>query len=160
MPKKAKKTGKRDEATARYAALEAKWDARHKDPNYAGGGDWLIDKPELSLDATPFLQTLRALAYATQDPRCFDLHQLIMSSGLIDPAMGKWSRYGTTLANPATWEMWEMIEGLKASGMSESLAIAEAVAELAFGAQSFEAACKAVKRVLDECRKLVRQKPA
>jgi hypothetical protein len=161
MPKKApKKIGKRNGATARYAALKAKWDARHKDPNYAGGGDWLIDRPDLSLDAVRFLQTLRALGYATQDQRCFDLHEFIMSSNLIDPATGKWSRYGTTLANPATWEMWEMIEELKASGMSESLAIAEAVAELALGAHSFEAACKSVKRVLDECRKFARQKPA
>jgi hypothetical protein len=159
MPKKAK-TGKRDEANARYAALKAKWDARHNDPKYAGGGDWLVDKPELALDATPFLQTLRALGNLTQDPRCADLHQAIMSSNLIDPATGKWSRYGTTLANPVTWEMWERIEELRASGTAERLAIAEAVAELAIGDQSFEAACKAVKRVLDECRKFLRQNPA
>jgi hypothetical protein len=148
MPKKAK-----NEATARYAALKAKWDARRRDPNHASGGDWLVDKPELSLDAAPFLQTLRALGNLTQDRRCADLHQLIMSSDLIDPATGKWSRYGTTLANPVTWDMWEMIEELIASGTSERLAIAEAVAELALSAQSFEAACKSVKRVLDACRK-------
>ena len=159
MPKKAK-TGKRDEATARYAALKAKWDARHNDPNYAGGGDWLFEKPELSLDAVPFLRTLRALGYLTQDRRCADLHQAIMSSDLIDPATGKWSRYGTTLANPVTWDIWERIEELIASGTSEQLAIAEAVAELALSARSFEAACKSVKRVLDECRKFLRQKPA
>ena len=159
MPKKAK-TGKRDEATARLAALKTKWEARRNDPNHAGGGDWLIDKPELSLDAAPFMQTLRALGYVTQDPRCADLHQTIMRSNLIDLATGKWSRYGTTLANPVTWEMWERIEELRASGMTEGLAIAEAVAELAIGGQSFEAACKSVKRVLDECRKFVRQKPA
>jgi hypothetical protein len=159
MSKKAK-TGKRDEATARYVALKAKWDARHNDPNYAGGGDWLVDKPELALDAVPFLQTLRALGNLTQDPHCADLHQAIMSSDLIDPATGRWSRYGTTVANPVTWDMWEMIEELIASGTSERLAIAEAVAELALSAQSFEAACKSVKRVLDECRKFLRQKPA
>jgi hypothetical protein len=83
-----------------------------------------------------------------------------MNSDLIDPATGKWSRYGTTLANPVTWDMWEMIEERIAGGTSERLAIAEAVAELAISAPSFEAACKSVKRVLDECRKFVRQKPA
>ena len=50
-----------------------------------------------------------------------------------------------------------MIEDLTGE-MSERLAIAEAVAELALSAHSFEAACKSVKRVLDESRKLVRQK--
>ena len=106
MPKKAK-TGKRDETTARYAELKTKWEARRNDPNYGGGGDWLVDKPELALDAVPFLKTLRVLGYVTQDPRCADLHQAIMRSNLIDLATGKWSRYGTTLANPVTWEMWE-----------------------------------------------------
>ena len=42
MPKKAK-TGKRDEATARLAALKTKWEWRRTDPNYAGGGDWLVE---------------------------------------------------------------------------------------------------------------------
>jgi hypothetical protein len=148
------------EATAHYAALKAKWEERHKDPNYAGGGDWLFEKPELSLDAAPFLQTLRALGYLTQDSRCADLHQAIMRSDLIDLATGKWSRYGTTLGNPVTWEIWERIEEQIASGTSERLAIAEVVAELALTAASFEAACKAVRRVLDDCRKFLRQKPA
>ncbi|MGY4283637.1 hypothetical protein ACVWXO_002857 [Bradyrhizobium sp. LM2.7] len=148
------------EATARYAALKAKWEARHSDPNYAGGGDWLIDKPALSLDAAPFLQTLRALGNLTQDRRFTELHQAIMRSDLIDLATGKWSRYGTTVANPLTRDMCELIEELIARGISERLAIAEAVAELAIGAQSFEAACKSVKRVLDETRNTVRQKPA
>ena len=117
MPKKAK-TGKRDEAAARYAGLKAKWDARHDEPNYAGGGNWLVDKPALSLDAAPFLQTLRALGNLTQDPRLTDLHQAIMSSDLIELTTGKWSRYGTTVANPVTWDMWAMIEELIASGTS------------------------------------------
>jgi hypothetical protein len=121
MPKKAKKakkakTGKQHEAAARLAALKAKWDARHKDPNHAGGGDWLVDKPELSLDAGPFLQTLRALGNLTQDPRFADLHQFIMKSDLIDLATGKWTRFGTTVANPVTRDMCEMIEELIASG--------------------------------------------
>src|SRR5258706_5822632 len=99
MPKKRKKP---NEATVRHAALKAKWEARRSDPNHAGGGDWLVDKPDLSLDAASFLQTLRALGNLTQDRRCADLHQFIMGNDLIDPATGKWSRYGTTLANPVT----------------------------------------------------------
>ncbi|MBR0695135.1 hypothetical protein [Bradyrhizobium lablabi] len=155
MPRKKKESI----ATARYAELKAKWAERRNDPNYAGSGDWLVDKPELALDAVPFLQTLRTLGNLTQDPRCADLHQAIMRSELVDLATGKWSRYGTAVANPATWDMWEMIEDLISQGTSERLAIAEAVAELAIGAQSFDAACKSVKRVLDECRKFLRQKP-
>ena len=146
-------------ATVRYAALKAKWEARHRDPNHTGSGDWLVDKPELALDAAPFFQTLRALGTLTQDPRFADLHQAVMRSGLVDIATGRWSRYGTTLANPMTRDMCEMIEELIASGTSERLAIAEAVAELVI-APSFEAACKSVKRVLDEYRKFMRQKPA
>jgi hypothetical protein len=163
MPKRAKTpriAGKRDEAGAYYAALKAKWEARRLDPNYAGGGDWFVDKPELSLDAMPFLQTLRTLGSITQDCRFADLHAWIMHSDLIDRATGHWSRYGTTLAQPLTQEVCnDMIEELTARGISERLAIAEAVAELAIGANSFEAACKSVKRMLDEHRKLVRQNP-
>jgi hypothetical protein len=155
MPKRTKaprKAGKRNEAAARHAALKAKWNERYQNPNYAGGGDWLIDKPELSLDAAPFIRTLRTLGQVTQDRRFADLCTWIMQSGLIDLATGHWSRYDTTLANPLTRETCEMIEDLIARGTSERLAIAEAVAELAVGGNSFEAACKAVKRVLDASR--------
>jgi hypothetical protein len=154
------KAGKRGEAGARYAEFKAKWEARSRDPNYSGGGDWFVDKPELSLDAVPFVQTLWMLGYVTQDRRFADLRSWIMQSGLIDPATGHWSRYGTTLANPLTLETCEMIEDLTAGGTSKRLAIAEAVAELAIGANSFAAACKSVDRVLREFRKFVRQKPA
>jgi hypothetical protein len=155
-----RKAGKRGEAAARYAALKAKWGARRRDLDYAGGGDWFVDKPELSLDAVPFLQTLRTLGSVTQHRQFADLHRWIMQSGLIDRATGHWSRYGTTLANPLTRDTCEMIEDLIAGRTSERLAIAEAVAELAIGDTSFEAACKSVKRVLNEARKLTRQKPA
>jgi hypothetical protein len=154
MPRPPREAG----AAARYAALKAKWEARRRDPNYAGGGDYLVDKPELVLDAAPFLQTLRVLGEITQDHRFADVRGWIMQSGLVDLATGHWSRYGTTLANPLTRDVCDMIGELKASGTSERLAIAEAAAEFAISAHSFDAACKSVKRVLDEFRKLVRQK--
>ena len=159
MPRPPRNAGERDEAAVRYAAARARWEARRRDPNYAGGGDYLVDKPELSLDAAAFLQTLRVLGEITQDRRFADLRGWIMQSGLIDRATGHWSRYGTTLAQPLTWEVCDMIEELIVRGTSERLAIAEAVAEFAIGANSFDAACKSVKRVLDEFRKLVRQNP-
>jgi hypothetical protein len=162
MPRKApgKAPGKRREATARYAALKAKWEARRRDPDIAGGGDWFVDKPELALDAVPFLRTLQALGFATQDRRFAELHRWIMQSDLIDRATGHWSRYGAPLASPLTQDTCQMIEELIAGGMSERLAIAEAVAELALSATSFTAACKGLERLLAASRKLVRQKPA
>jgi hypothetical protein len=161
MPKRAKaprKAGKRREAAARYAEFKAKWAARHRDPDYVGGGDWLIDKPELSLDAAPFLQTLRVLREITQDRLFADVRDRIIQGGLVDLATGHWSRYRTTLAHPLTREVCDMIAELTAGGTSERLAIAEVVVELAIRGNSFESACKSVKRVLDEYRKLVRQK--
>jgi hypothetical protein len=156
MPKKAKKP---DEATVRFAELKAQWEARRRDPKHASGGDWLVEKLELELDAVPFLATLRRLGHHLQDQRFLDLHRDLVMSHLIDRETGKWSRYGTTVANPMTRDMCEMIQDLIAGKTSERLAIAEAVAELAISAPSFEAACKSVKRVLDQARKLVRQKP-
>jgi hypothetical protein len=163
MPKRAKapRTGTRGEAGARYLELKAKWQARRLDPNLAGGGDWLVDKPDLPLDAAPFLRTLRTLGYVTKDHRFATLHSwIIRRSGLVDLATGHWSRYGGTARHPLTREVCEVIEGLIASGTSERLAIAEAAAEFAVRGNSFEAACKSVKRMLDEARKLTRQKRA
>jgi hypothetical protein len=162
MPAKkpTRKAGKRDEAAARYAELKAKWEARYKDPNYAGGGDWLVDMAELPLDATPFLRTLRVLGSPTQDRRFEELHRWIMRSNLYDRGTGHWSRYGTTLANPVAWEMCETIENRIASGFTERLAIAEVVAELALGEHSFDAACQSVKRLVNAYRKFVGQQPA
>jgi hypothetical protein len=65
--KTARKAG--NGAGARYAALKAKWEARRLDPDHAGGGDRWVDKPELLLDAAPFIQTLRTLGEITQDRR-------------------------------------------------------------------------------------------
>jgi len=69
-PRKAKKGKRRD----RYAALRDEWGRRREAPD-RGGGDWLVDKPDLALNAQPFLQTLRLLGYATQDRRYFELHK-------------------------------------------------------------------------------------
>jgi len=151
------RTRKRDPAGARYEALKAKWEARRTDPNYAGGGDWLIDKPELMVDAAPFLQTLRVLGRITREARFADLREWIMQSSLVDLATGHWSRYGATLAHPLTREVCDMIEELIESGTSERLAIAEAVAELAIRGSSFESACKSVKRMLEASRKFMGQ---
>jgi hypothetical protein len=158
MGKGPRKAGKRGEAGARYAALKAKWEARRRDPEHAGGGDWLVDKPALSLDAAPFLSTLRVLGEATQDRRFAELHKTIMQSGLVDRSTGHWSRHGVPLANPLTTEIFERIDELIAGGMSERLAIAEAAAEFVIAGNSFEAACLRLRRMLIEFRKLVRQK--
>jgi hypothetical protein len=159
MPKRTKaprKSGKRGEAASRYAAARAKWETRRKD--LAGAGDWFLKKPELPLDAAPFFQTLRVLGDIMQDRQFAELRARIIQSGLVDMKTGRWSRYRTTLEHPLTKDACEMIEILIAGGMSERLAIAEAVAELALTAASFESACKAAKRMLDESRKLVGQK--
>ncbi len=155
MPKRKapRKAGKRGGAGVRYAALKARWQARHRDPNLAGGGDWLVDKPELALDATPFLATLRALGEMTQDRRFTELRSWTMRSGLIDLSSGRWSRYGTTTAHPLTRDVCEAVENMIAGGVSKRLTIAQAVAEFAVRGNSFEAACKAFERVFDEWRK-------
>ena len=158
MPKKAKAPkkarNKRGEAGSRYDALKAAWDARHKDPAHTGGDNWLVDMTKLPVDAGPFLRTLRVLGDVTQDRRYDELRRAIVASGMIDRSTGHWSRYGVTLARPDTRTMCEMIEDIIADETSERLAIAEAVAELAFTGQSFEAACKSVKRLLEHHRKL------
>jgi hypothetical protein len=149
---------KRDPVGARYDALKAQWQAHRTNPEYAGDSDWLIDKPELPVDAAPFLQTLQALSRITQDRRFWELHRSIMQSGLVDIATGHWSRYGATLMHPLTQEVCNKIELHMAEEMSERLAIAEAVAAYAVRATSFEAACKSIKRVLEAWRKSVGQK--
>ena len=142
----------------RYEALRAEWERRRKAPD-RGGGEWLVDKPELPLDAVPFLATLRRLGYQLQDQRFFDLHRELVMSDLIDPKTGKWSRFGTTLANPETQFMCEMIEQSIAAGSTEREAIAETVVELELDAASFDAAWKRIERLLHEWRKRVGQKP-
>lgn len=157
MPKRTKaprrKTRERGgEAGARYAALKAQWDERRLDSNYAGAGDYLVDKPELALDAAPFLRTLTALGAITQNRQFPDLRAWLMRSGLIDLATGHWSRYGTTLAHPLTREICEQAAETIAGGTSERLAIAEAVAAYVLPGHSFVAACQNFKRVLDAWR--------
>ena len=142
---------------ARYDELRAEWERRRTDPD-RGGGDWLVDKPELALDAAPFLATLRRLAYQTQDPGLFDAHRKLITSDLIDRKTGKWSRYGTTLAHPDTQLLCRLIEENIAAGLSETEVIAEVVTEFNIDAASFAAAQKQIKRLLDEWR--VRQKTA
>jgi hypothetical protein len=118
------------------------------------GGDWLVDRPELALDAIPFLATLRSLGAQLQDRRFLDLHHELVSSDLIDRKLGKWSRLGTTLANPMTQFMFELIEEtIAVRGFTERAAIAEAVAEFGFDAASFDAAWMRVRDLLHAYRK-------
>jgi len=64
MPRKKKPHA----ATTRYAALKAKWETRCNDPAFKGAGDWLIAKPELSLDATPINRfAIRLALHRTSD---------------------------------------------------------------------------------------------
>ena len=163
MPKRRpKKTAKKRKKRARYADFAAEWDRRRED---RGGGDWLVDKPEVALDALPFLQTLRALRDATQDKRFADLHHFIMTSGLVElvttsrKTTYNWSRPALLLAHPLALDACKMIENRIAGGISERLAVAEAVVALNINANSFTAACKRLERLLHEYQK-VRQKPA
>jgi len=124
------------------------------------GSDWLIHKPELPLDAIRFLATLRSLGALRQDQRYLDLHGELVSSGLIDRKTGKWLRYQTTLGNPMTQFMCDLIvETIEVRGFTEREAIAEAVAEFGFDAPSFDAAWKALKRLFDQYRKSMGQIP-
>jgi hypothetical protein len=151
MSKKAKKPD------ARYEALRAEWERRRNAPD-RGGGEWLVESSEASVDPLPFLQTLRRLGYVTQDDRFIELHSALMGSSLIDPATKKWSLFGTTL----TRLLPELIEQAIAAGNAERQAIAEAVAvfELYPDAQSFDAAWKRLERLLHEWRKaLDRNRP-
>ena len=115
----------------------------------------------MPLKAAPFLATLRILGTHLQDQRYHDLRRELISSGLIDPGTGKWSRLGTTLANPETQFMCELIkESIATRGFTKHEAIADAVAELGLDAASFSAAHKRVERLFDAYRKAVGQKPA
>ena len=152
MPKKAKK-----QPDALYEAFRAEWERRRKAPD-RGGGEWLVDKPDLPVDPLPFLQTLRRLGYLTQDRRFIELHRYLMGSDLIDPATEKWSLLGAKISR----FLPELIDEAIAEGTTERLAIAEAVAEfgLYLDAQSFDAAWKRLERLLHESRRsLDRNRP-
>ena len=147
---------KKQQPDARYEACRREWDRRRKAPD-RGGGEWLVDKPDLPVDPLPFLQTLRGLGYVTQDNRFIELHRHLMASDLIDHATNQWSLIGTKLMQVLP----ELIEEAIAAGRTERQAIAEAVAtfELYPDAQSFDAAFKRLERRLHEWRKSVRQEP-
>ena len=132
---------------------------REHDPD-RGGGDWLVDKPDLSMDAAPFLRTLRRLGYVTQDQRYFDLHRDLMSSGMIDRATGKWSRYGTVLAHPDTRLLCEQIEQSIAAGVPEREVLAEAVVEFNIDARVSMRRCNAFGCCCTSTAKPFKKKPA
>ena len=46
--------------------VAAEWTSRQHGPD-RGAGDWLLDKPELPVDARTFLETLRRLGYVTRE---------------------------------------------------------------------------------------------
>lgn len=115
MPRAPRKAKKRN----RYADFAAEWDRRRE---HRGAGDWLIDKPELALDAVPFLQTLRRLGYVTQDGRFAELHRVVMNSDLVDHATGHWSRPGLMLSNPLTRDIWPANAPCCCKSLAERLA--------------------------------------
>jgi hypothetical protein len=152
----ARKKPLRPKQISHYARCKALWEKAPKE-----GGDWLVDRPELPLDAVAFLATLRALGYQLQDQRCHDLHRDLRASGLIDPKTGKWSHFGTVLGNPETRHMCELIEETIATpDFTEHEAIADAVVQLGLNAASFYAAWKRVERLLKAYRKFVVHGPA
>jgi hypothetical protein len=167
MPKRTKAKPKRPD---RYRELRAEWDRLHKalkrgggawtvdtvgpPPFLGGGGEWMVDKPELPVGPLPFLQTLRRLGSVMPDAR--ELHDKLMQSDLIDRRTGEWSLFGTNAARVLP----EAIEEAIAAGTSERAAIGEALVrfELFLDAQSFDAAAKRLQRLLQEWRKAVGQK--
>ena len=147
---------KRPKATSRHDECRAAWTSRKHDPDH-GGGDWLLDKPDLPMDAGPFLATLRRLGYITRDQRYTELHRELVYGGMID-AKGNWSRYGTVLAQPDTRLLCEMIEQNIAMGISEREVLAEAVVAFNIEAATFRAAVEQVRALLHEYRKTVSEK--
>jgi hypothetical protein len=149
-----------------YNDCRARWEGRAEErkkarPRGGTGGDWLVDKPELEMDAVPFLATLRRLGRLTGDRRYLDLHRDLMVGDLIDRESGKWARWGTTLAQSDTRFMCELIdEDIAGGAFTEREAIAAAVDELDIDANSFDAACTRVRDLLHAHRAtLVREKP-
>jgi len=100
-----------------------------------GGGDWLIERPELPQDAVSFLKTLRVLGYHLQDQRYRDLHGELLMSDLIDRKSGKWRHFNV---NPESRSLFEQIENVIASGVSEREAIAQAIVEFDITGHGFE----------------------
>jgi hypothetical protein len=135
----------------RYKELEAEWERQRK-LGQLGAANWLIDPVGAPLDALPFLQILRRLGYVTQSRRFLELHRALIRSGLIDD-QGHWSRYGMVLANPETEMTCELIEEGIALGMTERVALAEAVVELGIEAASFSAAVERMRVLLHEWRR-------
>jgi hypothetical protein len=135
----------------RYKELEAEWERQRK-LGQLGAANWLIDPVGAPLDALPFLQILRRLGYVTQSRRFLELHRALIRSGLIDD-QGHWSRYGMVLANPETEMTCELIEEGIALGMTERVALAEAVVELGIEAASFSAAVERMRVQLHEWRR-------
>ena len=102
----------------------------------------------MPLDAGPFLATLRILGYQLQDQRYSTCCANWSRATLIDRKTGKWSRYGSTLANPMTRIMCEMIEEtIAARGFTEREAIADAVVELGLDAASFRCGLQSASSV-------------
>ena len=94
------------------------------------------------MDAVPFLTTLQRLGYRHTGPALSRPASRSDGQRPDRPATGKWSRWGTTLAQSDTRFMCELIEEDIATGVfTEREAIAAAVDELDLEANSFDAAC-------------------
>jgi len=135
-----------------YERCKAEWDRRRNDPD-RGSGNWLISRPEV-IDAAKVVKTMRLLHALTNDPRYSDLRNHLVTD-LIDPKTGNWS--GHQSWHPDTVMACGAIEQTIATGVHEREAIAEFVAEFNIDATSFSAACKRVKRLMDEYRKRERR---
>jgi hypothetical protein len=138
-----------------YEHWRAEWESRRAEHR---GSAWLIDAPELPMNAGAFITTLQRLGYLTQDNRFHVVRDLVLDSGMV-LTTGKWTRYGPVLANPISRKVCALIEEGIAGGLSEREALAQAAAAYSIGAATFDAAVKRLRRLLVAYRK-VGQKPA
>jgi hypothetical protein len=120
-----------------------------------GGGNWLVGKLDLPQDAISFLTTLRMLGQHLHDNRYRDLAAELLMSDLIDRKTGKWSYFDV---NQETQLLFEQIEDMIASGVSERETLAQAIVDFDITGHSFGAVHKDLERLLKEYRKRVRQK--
>jgi hypothetical protein len=135
-----------------YKRCKAEWESNRQNPD-KGSGDYLIDPPELEMQARPFLATLKRLGYVTQDQRCFELHSALVTGDLVDHKSGRWTSR-LNLAHPDTQWICDAIDQYLAAGVvTQREVIAEIVAEFNISGNSFHAAWVRVNRRWQEHRK-------
>jgi hypothetical protein len=146
-----------------YETSKTEWESRKNEPDKS----WLFyDLPKV-IPANDVLSTLEQLYEWTNDQRYRDLANGV--TGVMDRKTDNWAGWHTLddpWHNPSdrsvdsytrmafTRMVCEIILENIATCMTEREAIAAAVANFNIRASSFDTACKQVKRVLDEYRKL------